>query len=181
MQLTNDAGRWGAIAQAFHWLIAAAFIGMVALGMYMEGLPQGPWKFEVYAFHKALGVTILALAVLRLGWRLVNRTPEDPPTMAGWERLAARATHIGLYGVIFAQPVTGILFSQAANFPVNVFGLFTLPTLIGKDEALAGTLQAVHFWIGWVIVALIVVHAGAALRHHFVKRDAVLRRMLPGG
>ncbi len=181
MQILNDDRRYGAVAQSLHWVIAALIVVMFLLGWYMTGLPLGPDKIKIYNLHKSIGVLILALVVLRVIWRLVSRPPPLPAEMAGWEHAAARASHALLYLLLFAQPLIGIAHSGAANFPVVVFGSFTLPALVGPDEALKKLLGAAHFWGGWAMLALVSLHIAAALRHHLVVKDDVLRRMLPGG
>lgn len=181
MQLKNDAQRYGALAQGLHWVIAALVVGMFLVGWYMEGLPLSPDKIKIYNLHKSFGVMILALMTLRLIWRLISPAPPLPANMPGHERAAATASHALLYLLILTQPMVGILHSNAANFPVVVFGLFTLPALTGPSEALKNALGAAHFWIAWAILGLVCLHVSAALRHHFLLKDDILRRMLPGG
>jgi cytochrome b561 len=177
--LGNDEARYGIVAQALHWLIAALIIVMFGLGWYMSDLPLGQRKFELYQLHKSLGITILVLATVRLIWRLFNPAPPLPPTLAPWERTAARANHALLYTMLFVQPIVGFLQSNAANFPVVWWGTVRLPAALGTNEALAETLVEVHGWGSRVILVLVLLHVGAALRHHFILKDDVLRRMLP--
>jgi len=180
MQLRNEEGRYGAVAQGFHWLIAALVLTTVVIALYMTGLPLSPEKIKTYNLHKSIGVTILVLALLRLAWRLVSPPPALPAAMAGWERAAAGASHLALYGLLLAQPVIGIFHSSAASFPVVVFGAVTLPSVTAPDKELKETLEALHSWLGWAFIALICLHVAAALRHHFIVKDDILRRMLPG-
>jgi len=180
MQLRNDGQRYGALAQLLHWVIAALVVVMFVVGWYMTDLPLGPDKIKVYNLHKSFGVLILALMALRLLWRFTSPAPPLPAGMPGHERAAATASHVLLYLLILAQPVIGILHSAAANFPVVVFGLFTLPALAGPSEPLKDALGAAHFWLGWAILGLVCLHVAAALRHHFLLKDDILRRMLPG-
>jgi cytochrome b561 len=177
MGLRNTAERYGAVTQVLHWLIAAGFAGQFALAYYMTGLPNGPFKFEMYNLHKSIGVTLLALAVVRLLWRWANPVPALPPGRPRWEHAASRASHAGLYGLIFLQPLTGlaqVLFSQ---FPSVIWGV-KLPR-ITRDETVADAFGAAHSYIQWIVVALVAVHAAAALRHHLILKDDVLVRMLP--
>ena len=180
MQWRNDASRYGALSQGFHWVIAALIVALFLIGWYMEDLPLGPDKIRIYNLHKSIGVLVLALATLRLFWRLASPPPSLPSEMASWQKGAAAASHFLLYLLIFAQPVIGILHSNAANFPIVVFGSVTLPSLIGPDEATKGLLGAAHFWGSWAILGIVVVHVLGALYHHIVLKDDVLRRMLPG-
>ena len=145
----------------------------------MDFLPLGMAKLEWMSRHKSLGVTVLMLVALRIIWRLCEPTP-DALGKHRIERLVAKLGHLALYGVMIAMPLTGWMMSSAANFPVSVFGLFTLPNLVAPDQGLFETLRTAHWAISWVIVALVVGHVAAALKHHFIDRDATLRRMLPG-
>ena len=171
--------RYGAVAQALHWLIAALVFTMFGLGWYMSDLPLGQQKFDLYQLHKSLGITIFWLAVVRLLWRWSHPAPPLPGSMPRWQRAAARTSHALLYLLLLVQPLIGFLQSNAANFPVVLWGVMPLPALIGSDEALGETLVVVHRWNSRLLLLLILVHGAAALRHHFVLRDDVLRRMLP--
>jgi cytochrome b561 len=172
--------RYGPVAQALHWLIAALIFVMLGLGYYMEDLPEGTGKLELYGLHKSIGITIALLAALRLVWRLLNPPPPLPAGMRPWERRAAGIVHASLYLMLFMQPLVGFLQSNAAGVPVVLWGFVLLPALIGPDEALGETLIGVHAVGGNLLAILVIVHVAAALRHHFVLKDDVLRRMLPG-
>lgn len=175
-----QAARYGTVAQTFHWLIAALIFIMLGLGYYMEDLPLGTRKLELYGIHKSIGITIAMLAALRLLWRLFNPPPPLPDSMRPWERKAAGAVHALLYLMLFAQPLVGFLQSNAANFPIVLWGYLLLPPLIAPDEPLSEFLIVVHTVGGSFLAILVIVHVAAALRHHFVLKDDVLRRMLPG-
>ncbi len=171
--------RYGAVAQGLHWLIAALILLMFGLGWYMVRLPLSQQKFDLYQLHKWFGVTIFGLAALRLLWRLFRPAPPLPASMPAWERTAARTSHGLLYALLFVQPTVGFLQSNAANFPVVLWGVLPLPALIGPDEPLSETLLQVHHLGAFVFMLLVLVHVAAALRHHFLLKDDVLRRMLP--
>lgn len=173
--------RYGGITQLLHWLIAIMIFVMFALGWYMTDLETGAEKFALYQIHKGIGVTILAFAALRLLWRLTHPAPPLPATMKGWERLAASGTHWVLYTLIFLQPLIGILQSNAANFPIVLWGSIQLPALIGQDQAMEERLVGLHHLFAKVMAFLILAHIGAALRHHFMLKDDILKRMLPNG
>lgn len=177
MQLRNDRQRYGAVAQALHWIIAAGFAAQFGIAWYMEDLPLGPAAMWWFNFHKSIGVTLLALAVLRLAWRVFNPAPPMPADRPAWEHAAARVSHFALYAVLFAQPLSGLVFSLYSEFPNVIWG-YTLPDP-GHVEWVKNTFLAVHFYLSWGILALVALHAGAALRHHFVVKDDVLLRMLP--
>lgn len=178
MQLRNTRQRYGTVAQALHWAVALGFVAQFALAWYMADLPNTPFKIELFNLHKSIGVTILALAVIRLAWRLTNPVPAVPPDLPRWEHWAAGASHAGLYAVIFAQPVTGLVFSLYTSFPSLIWG-WKLPDP-GAVKAVEDAFHAAHFYISWIILALVAVHVLAALRHHVVLGNDVLRRMVPG-
>jgi cytochrome b561 len=171
--------RYGTVAQLLHWLVAALVLTMFGLGWYMSDLPLGQRKFDLYQLHKSLGLTIFALVVVRLAWRLGHPSPPLPTGLPAWERTAARTAHALFYVLLLVQPLIGLLQSNAANFPLVVWGAVPLPALIGSDEALAETLVGVHELVARVLLVLILLHVAAALRHHFLLKDDVLRRMLP--
>lgn len=179
MTLRNTPERWGAVAQTLHWLIALAIIGLAVVGTLMTELPTSPLKVKVYALHKAIGLSVLALVLLRILWRGFDPRPA-PVAMPAWQRWAARLTHGGLYLMMLWMPLTGWLYNSAANFPLRWFGLFSVPALTAPDpalKALAGDLHTLGFYLLGLLLAL---HVGAALKHHFVNRDRTLSAMLPG-
>jgi cytochrome b561 len=178
MRLRNSTERYGAVAQLLHWLVVLGFAAQFALAYYMENLPNSPFKIEMYNLHKSIGLTILVIAVARLGWRWLNPVPALPAGRPRWEHLASRASHIGLYALLFAQPITGLIQVLYSRFPSMIWG-WKLPR-ITVDNAVSDAFGAAHASLQWAIVALVAIHAGAALRHHIVLRDDVLRRMLPG-
>ena len=183
MGLRNSRESWGWLAIALHWAMAALILAAWPIGFAMtrwfeDDLAQ---KFELYQLHKSLGFTILTLALLRLLWRLVNTAPELPETLAGWEKRLAHATHWGLYALFIVLPLTGWLMvsSSPIQVPTVVFGLVPVPNLTGPDEALFQVTQTTHQWLAWCFGVLLVLHIAAALKHHLILKDQVLRRMLP--
>jgi cytochrome b561 len=179
MSIRNTTRRWGAIAQLLHWLVVLLIIAQFTLALMADDLPAGMKKLVLLSRHKSIGITILALVFLRLGWRWANLTPTLPPTLKPYERLLARGTHLLLYVLLFAIPLTGWTMSSARGFPVSWFGFFQLPDLVPKNKALYEILVSTHETLAWTLVAVVALHIGAALKHHFMLKDDVLRRMLP--
>lgn len=179
MSFRNTPTRWGHIAQFLHWLIVILIIVQVVLASYAEDLALGPKKIEVYAWHKSVGITVLGLAILRLLWRWANPTPELPGTLKPYERGLARITHVGLYLLLFAQPLTGWMMTSARGFPVSWFGFWQLPDFVAKNHDLYETMKETHDTLALALYVIVFLHVAAALKHHFFMKDTVLRRMLP--
>ena len=165
-------------AIALHWVTAALIVANLLLGLSMVALPISPRKLHWYLFHKSIGVTIFLLTSLRLAWRAVRSHPAPVP-MPAWQRRAAAASHALLYVLLFVIPLSGWLYSSATGVQVVYLGIVPLPDLVGKDRALAGLLRVVHVSLNALLFATVCLHVAAAIRHHFVDRDAVLARMLP--
>lgn len=179
MTLKNTATRWGPVSQALHWLIVAILLFQGASALWMVGLPNAPAKISMYALHKSVGLTVLALAVVRLAWRWIAGAPVPPPGAPRWQRAAAAANHWLLYALLLAVPLSGWLFNSAAGFPLQWFGLFNLPAISGADPGLRAAARAAHEWLFWLLVASALAHAAAAFWHHLFLGDATLARMLP--
>ena len=171
--------RYSAVAQGFHWLIAALIILQFTLGWTAGELPLGARKLARLDWHKSFGMTILMLAVLRLLWRLFNRAPELPPGMSTMEKKLARLTHVLFYVLLFVMPLTGWIMSSAKNYSVSWFHQFTWPNLIGPNERAFDILRTTHDTLSWLLFALALLHILAAFKHHFWNKDDVLKRMLP--
>jgi cytochrome b561 len=171
--------RYSAVAQGFHWIIAALIVVQFTLAWMADDLPLGARKLALLARHKSFGMTILMLAVLRLLWRLFNRPPALPAGMSGIERQLARATHALFYALLFVMPLTGWMMSSAKNYSVSWFDLFTWPNLIAPSEAAFDLLRTTHDTLSWLLFTMAILHVLAALKHHFWNKDDVLRRMLP--
>jgi cytochrome b561 len=179
MQLKNNESRYGAVAQLFHWAVVALIVTQFVLANSAGDLPNGPAKIAVLARHKSVGITILALAILRLIWRWFNAVPRPPVSVARWQRTAGHVSHFLLYALLLTIPVVGWMMSSARNFPVSWFGIFTLPDLIGPNRDTYEFLHELHETLASVLFVIALVHIAAALKHHFLDRDNVLRRMLP--
>lgn len=180
MTLKNTDARWGTVSQAFHWIIVLLILGLAVVGLTLDELPRSPKYFWVYTAHKSMGITVLALMLLRLAWRLYAGAPAPVPGTPRWQRIAASASHWGLYGLAIAMPLSGWLYDSASGLrPFHWFGLFAMPKLVPPDESLADLGLALHENLFLLLVALVAVHAGAAFHHHLFRRDATLVRMLP--
>jgi cytochrome b561 len=179
MRLKNDETRYGVVAQLFHWTIVGLIIVQFVLANMADRLPLGSAKVAVLARHKSFGITILALVLLRLIWRWSNTVPAEPLDIRRWQRIAARVSHIGLYVLLLVTPVVGWLMSSARNFPVSWFGLMTLPDFIAPSRPAYDFLHETHELLAMTLFCLALLHIAAALKHHFIDKDNVLRRMLP--
>lgn len=175
----NTDSSWGAPARFLHWLIAALIFAQFALGWLAAGWRLSPLKLNLFVWHKSIGMVVLALVLVRLLWRLANPTPALPADTPAWERAAARLSHALLYVIMLAMPLTGWVISSASGIPFRIFWRIPLPAIVAPDKQTAELAALVHFGLGLVLAALLVAHIGAALRHHFVKRNNVLMRMLP--
>ena len=178
MLIGNTQRSYGLVTQLVHWGTVFLIAWLFWLGFTMTDLPLSPEKFEVYALHKSLGLTVLTVAVLRLIWRHLFPRPAFEGEMSGFERIAAHVSHIGFYLLMLAIPLTGWMYSSATAIPVSWFGLITLPNLVGASEPLAKTLEQTHELLGYLLLALIALHVAGALKHHFVGRDRTLMRMI---
>ncbi len=181
MIFRNTRVRWGAISQLLHWLIVALIAVQAGLGLVGLALPIGLRKLAIFATHKSIGITILALVVIRLLWRCLNPTPALPGNLSPIERRLARFTHAVLYGLLFALPLTGWVMSSARGFPVSWFNLAQLPDLVSKSDALYRAMVEVHAALTIFLGLTVALHIAGALKHHLLLRDDTLRRMLPGG
>ena len=175
--LKNTESSYGVIAKGFHWLLFLMLTFMIAAGNFLASMPKGPEKLQAAGMHKSFGLVVLALILLRLVWRLVNGTPNDPEGTPAVQNLMAHAMHWALYVLMFAQPLAGILMSQAAGYPVSFFGLFELPVLLDKDPSLAQFFRGAHGTVWILLLVAVIGHAGAALHHHFIRKDDVLKQM----
>ena len=167
------------IAISLHWLTFVLIACGFALAVYMVDLPPSPQKLKYFSWHKWIGVTVFMFALARLAWRLTHPVPALPAILPAWQQRAATSVHAALYVLILAIPLTGWLYSSAAGLPTVYLGLVQLPDLLIKDNALAAQLKLVHITLNYTLLTLVVIHAAAALKHHVVDRDDVLRRMLP--
>jgi cytochrome b561 len=169
------AVRYHAVARVLHWLIGLAIIMEIVIGLGHESWEGATWVMPV---HKAAGITILMLSVLRLAWRLTYAAPDLPATMPPWQAKLAHGLHWLFYVMIIAVPVTGWVMSSAGKYPLNWFGLFDIPKLpVIPKSPLADFSHEAHEVMGIAFIPLLALHIDAAFYHHFSVGDGVLRRM----
>ena len=177
--MTTNIQRYTGVAKGLHWLIGLMILISLGVGLYMVDLKLSPTKLQLYSWHKWAGVTIFALVLLRCLWRLTHMPPPLPADMPRWQRLIAESTHYILYALMIAIPLTGWLMSSARGFQTVYFGVLPIPDMLAKNKELGDTLNLVHRYLNYTMIAIIAAHIGAALKHHFIDKDDILRRMLP--
>jgi cytochrome b561 len=172
--------RYAASQKALHWIVAVLIFALVPIALAMANLPDGPLKNALYEWHKSFGLTVLALALARL---LVRVARGAPPLVAGlpaWQRRAAHASHLALYVLIVAVPLLGWAGTSACCAPVMLYFSLPLTLPVSGGMPVGEAILGVHRVAAFTLVALVALHAGAALHHHLVRRDGTLRRMWPG-
>ena len=173
----TSAMRYSTPAIVLHWLVALLIFVAFPLGLYMADLPLSPEKLKLFSYHKWIGVTVLLLVAVRLSWRLTHTPPPLPAGIAAWQRRAGAVVHGLLYLLMIAIPLSGWLMSSAKGFQTVWFGVLPLPDLIEKNRELGELLAGVHKALNFSLLALVILHAGAALKHHFIERQSFLQRM----
>jgi len=174
--------RYDRVAITFHWVIAVTIIALIVFGVLMtkEGFPN---RFAIYQWHKSFGIMILFLSLGRLLWRLTHRAPPLPDGMKAWEKAAAKLSHVGFYVLMIGMPLLGWAMVSASRLPIPTVLFYTIPWPdmpgIPESEALEDRLKMLHELGAKLIVALLFLHVGAALKHHFINKDGVLARMIP--
>jgi len=203
MPKTTLSTNYTTVAKTLHWLIAFAIVAMLIVGWTMTNLPKdSSYKYPLFQWHKSIGITILLLSIFRLVWRLTHPAPPLPAAMPGWEKLAARATHVLFYVLIIGMPLTGwaIVSVSPLNLPTILYGGISwfrdIPWLYGgipwphlpvlpdlepiSKKQIGHTLGDIHGLGAYVLAGLLVLHVAAAHKHHWIDRDDVLTRMAPG-
>jgi len=170
--------RYTTVARVLHWTMAALVLMAIPVGFVLLSLPPGRLQNTLFDLHRSTGVLLFALVVVRLAWRLTHPPPPLPDDVPAWQRIASGAVHHLLYAILLIQPIIGWWGTSAFGAPINVFWLFELPPLVSKDEPAAKQILGWHDIIGITLSVTIAIHISAALFHHFVRRDQVLRRML---
>jgi len=177
---SGPARRYSSLSKVLHWVIGIAVIVTIPVGIWMSNfLPDGPVQEQVFSTHKSIGALLLILMAVRVATRLFYGAPAPVATLGAVERRGSAAAQYSLYALLFAAPILGWLGANAYGEPVSVFGLFSLPTLLGKNQPLSDQIFTWHLVVGLVIAAVASLHISGALYHYFVKRDGVMQRMLP--
>ena len=176
--MDNEVQKYTIPARAFHWAVALLVLSLLAVGWYMGDLPRGIEKFRFVEMHKSFGLLLLVLMTGRSLWRAFNPPPPLPGDLPAWEKHAAKLAHWALYGLVFLQVFAGMALVWTANSPLTFFGLLTLPAPMAPDKELHELLEEVHEMVARLIALLALLHIGAALRHHFILKNNILRRML---
>lgn len=170
-----DVVKYNSVARALHWVIAILVIANIAGGLLHDPLED---IVSLMPTHKAMGLTVLALTLVRIGWRFTWTRPPLPPTVTPFQRKASSAVHGLLYLLLLVMPLSGWVMTSAGKYPLSWFGLFSIPKFdLTQDDPAYGISHEMHEILGWVMLALVAIHVAAALYHHFVVKDAVLRQM----
>ncbi len=176
--------RYSTVAIVLHWLLGLSFFAMFAIGVYMSDLPFSPLRLKLFNYHKWAGITFLILSVLRLLWRFTHRPPALPQAIAqampSWQTKIYNATHFALYALFFAVPLIGWAYSSASGFPIVLFGVLPLPDFMAVDKEFAKQIKELHEISAFALMGLTLLHIGAALKHHYIDKDGLISRMLPG-
>ena len=181
MNFRNTTRAWGAVSKTFHWVIVLLIIAQWVIAERADDLPNGMAKLQTLALHKSIGMTVFMLALLRLVWRWSNPVPTLDGVTKSWERMLAGLSHVLLYALIFAMPISGLLMSSAHAYSVSWFHLFQWPDFVKPDHELAERLEWLHKFLFKVLLGVAVVHVLGAFKHHVLDRNEVLKRMLPFG
>jgi cytochrome b561 len=179
MMLKNTPNSFGSVAKIFHWIMALFIIGMLTVGFTMADMDPSPVKMTLYGLHKSTGVLILLLVTLRFSWRLWNPTPQMPGSLTPWHHRLTKLSPLALYSLMFLMPLSGIALSQAAGHPINVYDVFTLPTLLFKNPGLSKTAALIHEYGAFTFIGILILHISAAFYHHVILKTNILKRMLP--
>lgn len=176
--LRNTPNRYGLVTVTLHWLMAVTVFGLFALGLWMSELDYyDAWYQRAPALHKGIGILLFLTLLLRIVWRAFNIKPQPEPGHAAWERRLAAIAHVLLYALLFAVMLAGYFISTADGRPIEVFGLFDVPATLSGGENQEDIAGEIHEFLAFTLIGLVALHAGAALKHHFIDHDNTLRRM----
>lgn len=178
--LRNSQYGWGRMSRLLHWLSALLIVGLLLVGFIMTELRPSPDTIRIYNLHKSFGLLLLAIVLVRILWRGVDRAPPDLP-MPAWQLRLAKTVHAALYALLLLMPISGWLLHSASGYPLRWFQVGpVVPRLIEKSSESKHFFELVHGWGAWILVAVLILHIAGALKHHFIDRDRTLTRMLRG-
>jgi len=173
----SEVKQYNLTAQLFHWSIAALILGLIVLGFYMDSMERSPFKFELYGYHKALGILVLVMAVMRIIWKHVSERPSPLSHHKNWEKCLSKTIHIVLYLAMIAMPLSGWVMSSAGGYGVSFFGLFDVPAIVDKNKELGRIAYQIHGVLPYIVMGCVGLHILGALKHHVLDQDETLRRM----
>ena len=177
--LINANQKWGWVSISLHWITAILIFGLAIVGLYMTELPTSPTKIQIYALHKSFGITVLVLTVLRILWRLLTKTPDAIENTPRIQIISAKFVHVAMYVLLFLIPLSGWLYNSASEYPQRWFNVVSLPKLFNSfNPDIKQLAHTAHESLFYILASLLLIHAGAALWHHYIKRDPILNRML---
>ena len=179
MNFKNTSDKFGLISKLLHWSVAILIIGLIGLGWWMVTLDYyHEWYYRSLELHKSFGILVLELGLIKIAWSVYSRAPEMVATLKRWERIGAHIMHVVLFSLMVLIPVTGYLISTSDGQAVSFFGWHQVPAVVSENETLRDLAIEAHYYLAYLTIALIVLHAGAALKHHFWDKDATLKKML---
>ncbi|WP_282607462.1 cytochrome b [Pelagibius sp. Alg239-R121] len=177
--LSNTANGYGLVSKLLHWLIACCIIGLIGLGWWMVGLSYyDTWYHRGLELHRAIGIVVLLMATVFVVWKILSPSPGLQNELKPWEKLGARVAHILLLAAMFVIPLSGYVISTSSESGFTFFDLFEIPAILPKSESSRDLAIAVHYYIAYGLVAVVAVHAGAAIKHQLIDKHGTLRRML---
>jgi len=174
--MKNTLHHYGLVTKLLHWVMAGLFIGMFIVAYVMTYISKSDFRMSLYDLHKATGLLLFALVVLRVGWRYCNIQPVTPEERSSWRQLAKLCIVFAFYILMIVMPLSGFLTSTAGGHAITFYGLFTIAPL-AQNAAVSAFFSGAHEWLSYGLIACFSVHVAAALYHHFLLRDNVLRRM----
>lgn len=177
MSWGNTAKQWGLVSRLLHGFMAIAIIFMLGLGTTMINMRLSPMKLEMFMVHKSLGILLLLLVAVRIIWRVLNPAPKPSRSISKFQRRTASFAQLLMYVLMVCIPISGWVINSAANFPLQWFGLFEIPSITGPSLETEEFAKLVHLILVSTLGAIVLIHISAALHHHFIKKNKILKRM----
>jgi len=178
MRIRNSRTEFGSISKTLHWLIAAVMISLIGIGWYASGLDEESILYwRMLDLHISLGLGMFALFLVKVSWMIFSPNPDYVPGLASWERVAARIVHWFFIIAIGLIPLIGFLYTASDGEPINIYDLFEIPDIGSFSKSVRHTLYDVHMYLAYTGAVLIIIHIGAALKHHYIDMNDTLRRI----